>query len=238
MWINKRDFSFTHVVYDDNVRKEYFECDDLIAPVIRELNLRGYKTEFCCSGHPYMCNGEVHIDQPYVLFVKPIDESISPPDGWYFDDCYRSIRTEYVCDDMNLSLMDALKIVMDKMTKLYEWVASLPDAHDGEHMYIVRVEKQSTQNYTTFKSTRTDYIIQASSHRHALNLVCGEAATSSNWLTGKQYEENGVVWMEFRKIRQPFPDINAKVGEIVDTSTPTAMVEWNLHGLVEKPDWT
>lgn len=29
------------------------EIDEAIAPVIRELNLKGYKTKFCCSGHPY-----------------------------------------------------------------------------------------------------------------------------------------------------------------------------------------
>ena len=32
-------------------QNEYFECDEFIAPVIRELNKRGYYTQFCCSGH-------------------------------------------------------------------------------------------------------------------------------------------------------------------------------------------
>lgn len=29
------------------------EIDEVIAPIIRELNIKGYKTRFCCSGHPY-----------------------------------------------------------------------------------------------------------------------------------------------------------------------------------------
>lgn len=29
------------------------EIDEVIAPIIRELNLKGYKTKFCCSGHPF-----------------------------------------------------------------------------------------------------------------------------------------------------------------------------------------
>lgn len=30
-----------------------FVCDDLIAPIISMLNIKGYKTKACCSGHPY-----------------------------------------------------------------------------------------------------------------------------------------------------------------------------------------
>jgi len=37
----------------DGFHDEHIEVDELIAPIIRELNLKGYKTKFCCSGHPY-----------------------------------------------------------------------------------------------------------------------------------------------------------------------------------------
>lgn len=37
----------------DGFENEHFEVDELIAPVIRELTLKGYTTKFCCSGHPY-----------------------------------------------------------------------------------------------------------------------------------------------------------------------------------------
>ena len=32
---------------------QYFEVDDMIAPAIRILNRKGYKTEYCCAGHPF-----------------------------------------------------------------------------------------------------------------------------------------------------------------------------------------
>lgn len=31
----------------------FFECDDMIAPAISELNIKGYTTAWCCQGHPY-----------------------------------------------------------------------------------------------------------------------------------------------------------------------------------------
>ena len=52
-FINKNDFSIVSYVSDCILSKNYFECDDLIAPAISLLNKKGYKTEFCCSGHPY-----------------------------------------------------------------------------------------------------------------------------------------------------------------------------------------
>ena len=37
----------------DGFHNEQIELDEVIAPIIQELNLKGYKTKFCCSGHPY-----------------------------------------------------------------------------------------------------------------------------------------------------------------------------------------
>lgn len=37
----------------DGFHNEHIEIDEVIAPIIRELNFKGYKTKFCCSGHPY-----------------------------------------------------------------------------------------------------------------------------------------------------------------------------------------
>lgn len=52
-YINKKDFSIVGYVQDQRLKENYFECDDLIAPAISLLNKKGYKTVFCCSGHPY-----------------------------------------------------------------------------------------------------------------------------------------------------------------------------------------
>lgn len=57
-FINKDSFK----IYDncqigyDNIRDcdSFFEVDDLIAPIISKLNIRGYTTVSCCQGHPYL----------------------------------------------------------------------------------------------------------------------------------------------------------------------------------------
>lgn len=52
-YINKNDFHIVNYVSDRILKCDYFECDDLIAPAISLLNQKGYKTNFCCSGHPF-----------------------------------------------------------------------------------------------------------------------------------------------------------------------------------------
>ena len=52
-FINKNDFSIVSYVQDYKIAEDYFECDDLIAPAISLLNKKGYKTTYCCSGHPF-----------------------------------------------------------------------------------------------------------------------------------------------------------------------------------------
>ena len=44
------------IIYNSNIDgylDDYFEIDDYIAKPVQILNLKGYKTRFCCSGHPY-----------------------------------------------------------------------------------------------------------------------------------------------------------------------------------------
>lgn len=37
----------------DGFHDDQVEIDEVIAPIIRELNRKGYTTKFSCSGHPY-----------------------------------------------------------------------------------------------------------------------------------------------------------------------------------------
>lgn len=40
--------------YDTNEDLDFlFEVDDLLAPAISKLNLKGYTTKYCCQGHPF-----------------------------------------------------------------------------------------------------------------------------------------------------------------------------------------
>lgn len=42
-----------HDVEVEDARDEFFECDELIAPIISMLIKKGFRTQFCCSGHAY-----------------------------------------------------------------------------------------------------------------------------------------------------------------------------------------
>lgn len=48
------DLKTNEIWADSNIagfHDEHIEIDEVIAPLIRELNIKGYKTKFCCSGH-------------------------------------------------------------------------------------------------------------------------------------------------------------------------------------------
>lgn len=51
----------------DGFHDEHIEIDEVIAPLIRELNIKGYKTKFCCSGHRCDPHRQIPHSQPYHL---------------------------------------------------------------------------------------------------------------------------------------------------------------------------
>ena len=55
----------------DRFHDEHIEIDEVIAPLIRELNIKGYKTKFCCSGHPFysLCEAMVDSEETAKAFV-------------------------------------------------------------------------------------------------------------------------------------------------------------------------
>ena len=56
------------------------EIDEMIAPMIRELNNKGYITDFCCSGHP----GSTSCSSYSYISFKHAPES-KPPKFWFWD---------------------------------------------------------------------------------------------------------------------------------------------------------
>ena len=127
-----------------NPTENQFEIDENIAYIIQELNLKGYKTMFCCEGH--VENDDV-LTLPYIVFENGI-ELPSCPDGWYVlifnewyneDDNVLSGHWENIYPD-KLSKLDDEKITKNDFYKekfkallnLSEWVEKLKDLTNKE----------------------------------------------------------------------------------------------------------
>lgn len=69
----------------------WFEIDELIVPLVRIINKRGFKTMYCCSGHtsaPTYYDNKIHestMPEPYVM-IKGRHDFEGMPNGWYVDD--------------------------------------------------------------------------------------------------------------------------------------------------------
>ena len=94
---------------------EIVEVDEMILPVIRILNLKGYRTKFCCSGHP-----EKKKPNGYILF----DFGYRPktiPAGFEEEGRY-AIRSNFEESGYYINT----KKILEDMYALMEWAISLP----------------------------------------------------------------------------------------------------------------
>ncbi len=91
--VSKKNFDVIESDSREGREDDYFECDELIAPVISVLNKKGYTTKNCCSGHPFETINfgrikpqaeDSHLS-PFQLKEKYGYYSVSAKDkeGWY-----------------------------------------------------------------------------------------------------------------------------------------------------------
>ena len=109
----------------DEVDKNSFECDDIIAPAIRILNQKGYFTQGCCAGHPYAMNielvGCMHFhNNAYIEFKHEIG---TIPEGWNVDD---KDKSAIIVSLETTDLMDFFTKQLEAMKNLYKWAVKLP----------------------------------------------------------------------------------------------------------------
>ena len=136
-----RDFNIYKEITDIRIKGPLFECDELMAPIIRELNLKGFKTVFCCSGH--VCDdiydekeiGECsNNDNCYIAFEDQISTLILKgfklPKGfkfeipeWDIEECgYQTIiRRKFRLGTPRFTQM------LNISKTLYKWVNELPN---------------------------------------------------------------------------------------------------------------
>ena len=70
-YMHKETFEILQVNSIDDTSDDFFDVDDLIALPIQVLNLKGYKTRYCCCGHPFEDIGEMFSERKIKLEECP-----------------------------------------------------------------------------------------------------------------------------------------------------------------------
>ena len=113
---DRRDYNFCPKLGCDG---EVVEIDELMIPVIKTLNEKGYCTEYCCSGH----YGDDYTNT-YIKFSEWVELPEELPDGFVYEERGNVIRKNYV-DNLhpNQKYIEILNTTKD----LIEWADNLPD---------------------------------------------------------------------------------------------------------------
>ena len=113
---DRRDYNFCPKLGCDG---EVVEIDELMIPVIKTLNEKGYCTEYCCSGH----YGDGYTNT-YIKFNEWVELPAALPDGFIYEERGNVIRKNYV-DNLhpNQKYIEILNTTKD----LIEWADNLPD---------------------------------------------------------------------------------------------------------------
>lgn len=84
IYIGQKSYRLYKSIEDKNIDEPVFKCDELLAPTIQILNLFGFKTTYCCSGHlvDNEYDTEAMKDYPikvsnndcYIVFEKSVEE--------------------------------------------------------------------------------------------------------------------------------------------------------------------
>lgn len=118
------DYDFYQIALcnDKKCRGSVCEVDDLLLPAISMLNKKGYHTSYCCSGHLYGDNGNIHF---YVYFKDgclPLDI----PKMFAVDKGEDAIIRHTTNKFKGKSGLERYKQILDINLAFYEWVNKLP----------------------------------------------------------------------------------------------------------------
>lgn len=109
-------------------KTEVFECDDLIADSIIELNMKGFSTEYSCSGHisnKTTRGDRIHFDT-YVMFGRVASFLLKTiPTSWTEDEIgsHKVIRRAFTQEESMIFSDEELLELASK--ELKNWVDSL-----------------------------------------------------------------------------------------------------------------
>ena len=112
---DRRDYNFCPKLGCDG---EVVEIDELMIPVIKTLNEKGYCTEYCCSGH----YGDGYTNT-YIKFSEWVELPEELPDGFVYEERGNVIRKNYVD---NLHPNEKYIEILNTTKDLIEWADNLP----------------------------------------------------------------------------------------------------------------
>ena len=123
---------------DECDQENYVEVDEMIAPVIAVLNKKGYKTVYCCSGHPYPSRDMIYPENTFVHLATYIafedgtklpscpDNAILEVAENLYQPVIRIRENAYYMTE-NHSYYDMLVYIVEIMKSWYDWAVSLPE---------------------------------------------------------------------------------------------------------------
>ena len=112
---DRRDYNFCPKLGCDG---EVVEIDELMIPVIKTLNEKGYCTEYCCSGH----YGDGYTNT-YIKFSEWVELPEELPNGFVYEERGNVIRKNYVD---NLHPNEKYIEILNTTKDLIEWADNLP----------------------------------------------------------------------------------------------------------------
>ena len=112
---DRRDYNFCPKLGCDG---EVVEIDELMIPVIKTLNEKGYCTEYCCSGH----YGDGYTNT-YIKFSEWVELPEELPDGFVYEERGNVIRKNYVD---NLKKKKKYIEILNTTKDLIKWADNLP----------------------------------------------------------------------------------------------------------------
>ena len=114
MYMNEKTFDLSTKPIENGV-----QIDDLIAQTIRTLNLKGYKTAWCCSGHV-----KEGFDSAYIQFEFGEITPEELPAGWIWVEDGHMVYQYESCTPDDLS-----REIAEVMDDLFEWAKALPSTY-------------------------------------------------------------------------------------------------------------
>lgn len=123
MYIDSKNYGLYYKLQDSRIDAPLFEVDELIAPIISILNNKGYKTEYCCSGH-------FNRSRTYIVFSDQYTNIITSdyPDNFDLSDGYENnhmcLGSEpYRGEEFT---KDRLVEIVNNVVSLWRWAEELP----------------------------------------------------------------------------------------------------------------